>query len=167
MTRPLMPLAVVVLIALMAGACSRGSELGPKEAVEILVIDGVDRGQAVCMVSDLAGKMSLEKVTGISTDLSVEEIATLAASSAACKLPIARGGGVVGGSDPAGRLEDSGLVPDRPKLVADLVRGGMDPVVAGCLADSTLAAPDPVAALGDEQYRANALLECESNPAPG
>jgi len=162
-----MPVAAVVLLALLAGACSRGSELGPTEAVEILVIDGVDRVQAVCMVSDLAGKMPLEKVTGVNTDLSAEEIATLAASSAACKLPMAGGGGVVGGSDPVGQLEGGGLVPDRSQLVADLVRGGMDPVVAGCLADSTLASVDPVAALGDEQYRANALLECESNPGPG
>jgi len=167
MTRSPKPLAAVVLVALMAGACSRGSELGPKEAVEILVIDGIDRGQAVCMVSDLVGKMPLEKVTGINTNLSSEEIATLAASSAACKLPIAGGGGVVGGTDPASQLEGGGLAPDRSKLVADLVRGGMDPVVAGCLADSTLAAADPVAALGDEQYRANALLECESSPGPG
>jgi len=160
-------MAVAVLIALLAGACSRGDQLGPKEAVEILVIDGVDRGQAVCMVSDLSGKLPLDKVTGINTDLTDEEIATLASSSAACKPPIASGGGVVGSTDPGSQLQGEGLTPDRANLVTDLVRGGMDPVVAGCLADATLAAPDPVAALADEQYRANALLECESNPGPG
>jgi len=119
------------------------------------------------MVSDLAGKISLEKITGVDTSLSADEIATLAASSAACKLPIVGGGGVVSGTDPVSQLEGGGLVPDRSRLVSDLVRGGMDPVIAECLADSTLAAPDPVAALGDKQYRANALLECESNPDLG
>lgn len=157
---------VLVLAGLLAGACSRGNELGPKEAVEILVIDGVDRAQAECMVSDLAEKIPLEKVTGIDTDLSDQEIAELAASSAACQPPIAGGEGVVGGDEPPGQLEGD-LVPDRTQLMADLLRGGMDPDTASCLADATLAAPDPVAALADEQYRANALLECEANPEPG
>jgi len=167
MKRSRVPLAVMVLMAVLVGSCSRGSELGPNDAVEILVIDGIDRAQAVCMVSDLAGKISLEKITGVDTTLSAEEIATLAASSAACKLPLVGGGGVVSGTDPGNQLEGGGLMPDRSRLVSDLVRGGMDPVIAECLADSTLAAPDPVAALGDKQYRAKALLECESNPDLG
>jgi len=157
----------LVALALLSGACSRGNKLDPSEAVEILVIDGVDRAQAVCLISDLAGKIPLEKVTGVDTDLTAEQIDTLAASSAACKVPITGGGGVVGGVDPASQLEGAGPSPDRNALVVDLVRGGMDPAVAGCLADATLGAPDPVAALADDQYRAKALLECEANPNPG
>jgi len=156
----------VLAVALVAGGCSRGSELGPREAVEILVIDGVDRAQAACMIADLAGRISLEKVTGVDTDLTPEEIDILATSSAACKVPLTSGGGVDGAAKPAGELEGVGPLPNRRALVTDLVRGGMDPVVAGCLADATLGAPDPVAALADDQYRANALLECEASP-PG
>ncbi len=169
------PLAVcvgaVLLFALIVASCSRGTSLGPEEAVEILVLDGVDRAKAVCIIESLEGAVDLEKVTGVRTDIEDEEIAVLAQATAACSRESSTGdSGVVEGAglaDQLDLLEPPDDVFDIDSRVDALVVGGLDPVVAECLRAALHAAPDPELVIEDDEFLVEVIRICRKADGDG
>lgn len=158
---------------LAVAACSRGETLGAAEAVEVLVLDGVERARAVCVVETLDGSLELAKVTGLDTDLDTDDVALLAAATTGCLPAVSGGGGVIGGSvrhggpiaawaDPLGH---GGFGVER--YVEELVAGGLDADVGACLLDGLLRTPNPDAVIVDDQRIVTMMVDCASARTPG
>jgi hypothetical protein len=154
-------LVVALAVGLLAAACGRGDSLGSEEAVEILVLDGIERRRAECIVTSLDGALDLEKVTGLDTDLDDSELVLLSEASASCVSAIPDTGGVTGEAPAEDLLLTEPLV-DIEAVVADLVVGGVDAEVAACVGELVTAAVDQFSAAGDEGFLANSLLTCEA-----
>ena len=152
---------------LVGAACSRGSNLGPAEAVEILVLDGLGRAEAVCLVDEIRDDLDLGEVTGVEGDLDSEELMVLFEASRGCQPTASASGGIVGESlDELGDLGDLGELDlvesiDVEGVVAELLRGGLDPDTALCVATILLTAVDPVIAVTDETRKVDAILACD------
>ncbi len=127
---------VIVITALLGAACSRGSGLGPAEAVEILVLDGLARAEAICLVDEIGDDLDLAEVTGVEGDLDSEELMVLFEASRRCQPTAGASGGIVGSLDELSELGDLELVEDIDVegVVAELFRGGLDPELAVCVA---------------------------------
>ena len=159
-------IVAVALAALVVGSsCGRGEDLGIDEAVEILVIDGLDRRQAECVVAGLDGRLDLEKVTGVDADLDDAELALLGTSSAACAPAVPETGGVADDVTPEDLLLDPEPV-DVDTLVDELVAGGMTPALAACVGEQVVHSPDADHAATDEVFLAEALLACDALTEP-
>jgi hypothetical protein len=157
--------AVVAFAVVVGGACSRGSDVGPDDAVEILVLDGLDRDEASCLVAEIDDRLDLREVTGLGGDLDSEELTTLFEASRSCQTAApSASAGVVGGS--GGGLERLIEAVDEESLdvegvVAELLRGGLHPDVAVCVATTLLSSADPVVAVSDEARKIDAIVACE------
>ncbi len=157
-------LAIVAVGVLVATGCSRGSDLTTNDAIEILVLDGVPRDRAVCMVAQIGDDVSLEKLTGVDPVLEDVHIEVISAASAACSITSGGDiGGVIGGNQIADELERlnaniEALIQSR---IDELVTGGLDPVAAECLKMAALGEDDPLAAASDLTYLSDVLLLCQ------
>lgn len=170
--RAMAALAVGVVIV---GACARSETLGVEEAVEVMVLDGVGRDRATCIVYALDGELDLDKITGLETDLNDDELALLGGVASDCSPAYGGGGGVVGGEglasafDPIAALadpqnQDPGA--DVDALIDGLVLGGMDPHIGACLVDHILADQDPGAIVASDDHLASLILECRRADEP-
>lgn len=157
--------ALILVVAVLGAGCSRSSGLAPDDAVEILVIDGLARSEAECLVSELSGELSLAEVTGLEGDLDSDELSVLYEASRRCQPAAAAGaGGVLG----AGTLAELDAIEGRDEvdveaMVAELLLGGLEPDVAVCVVSSLLAEPDAVSAIEDETRRIDAVVACEKS----
>ena len=154
----------VILVALVASSCARSVTLGSEEAIEVMVLDGVDRARATCIVSALEHDVDLAKITGLDVDLTEEELALLASTSARCAPALAATGGVVGGSPPAepGLGETSGETGaiDVDAAVYRMVEEGLDPTLADCLIVALEVYPDSAEILADDVRLSGMIVDC-------
>ena len=160
-------IAVTVAGALIAGSCARGDTLGAEAAIEVMVLEGVDRGRATCVVRGLDGQLDLEKVAGIDVDLDDEELVMLAAATSACAPVLGDIGGVIGGDtlDPVSALAGQPDPDHRSAveaMVDELVLGGLAANVGDCLVEEILASDDPAAALEGDEVLVGLLLDCDA-----
>lgn len=144
-------------------SCADRAEVGPSEAVELFVLDGLDRDEASCIVDGIEGTVDLALATGVAPGIGEDELATLASVAAGCRTVIPDDRTVQDDGEPADRAglpEGVGIEQAVDDHVNGLVTGGLDPRVAECTKSAVLAATDPVAALGDPNYVAEALRVC-------
>ncbi len=159
---------VCCLLAVAIPSCSRGTVLGDNEAIEILVLDGVERPKAECIISSLDGAIDLERVTGISPDLTDNEIALLARTSATCAIEVEGSDAVNSGPGLPEEPDDLERLPaDVDERIDGLVAGGLNPVLAECLRAAVMATPDPAIAVADFVFLSEAILICEQLDADG
>lgn len=158
-----------VVGGLLVVACARTDTLGAEEAVEVLVLDGMSRDRAACMVLALDGELALEKITGLDTDLTDDELDLLSVAGAGCAPVFGTGGGVIGGDDTAQGFDPIAALADPQhhdpsagvdELVDGLVLGGMDPGIGACLVERILAAPDPAAIVASDEQLSSLILDC-------
>lgn len=149
----------VILIALLASSCARSVTLGYEEAVEVLVLDGLDRARSTCIVSALDGELDLAKVTGLDVDLDDEELAVLAATSAACAPALAATPGVLGGP-PLTEASLEAPTVDVETAVYRMVEQGLDPTIADCLIVRFRDYPDPAVAFADDVRFSGVVVDC-------
>jgi len=164
-------LALAVCVSILASTCARGSHFGSDDAVEILVLDGMSREEATCLVNAVEGDLDLAEVTGVSGDLDSGELEALFHASRGCQ-PVTRAGtgGTIGGSfDDLGDLEelDEAGDIDVEGVVADLLLGGLDPEIAVCVASILLADSDPTLAVSDDDRKLDAIVACEASADGG
>ncbi len=162
MSRPWIAFALAGV--LVTSACSRGDSLDPVAAVEVLVLDGVDREQAVCVIDTVDGRLDLAKVTGLDVDLTPEELSLLAAATGNCRTAMVEYGGVLGGDvaglDPlrAGAEANGDLGVER--FVEDLVAGGLDTEVGVCVLDALLRSAQPEVDIADDRTVVSLMVDC-------
>ncbi len=155
---------LLAVLALVSSSCGRTVTLGHEEAIEVMVLDGVDRARATCIVTALAGSLDLEKITGLDVDLAEDELALLAATSSRCAPALAVTGGVVGGSG----LSDPSLVADGEgpgdfdveNAVYRMVEEGLDPGLADCLIVELRIFPDPEEIVEDGLRLSELVVDC-------
>jgi len=157
---------LVVLVALVASACARTETFGPDEAIEVMVLDGVDRARATCILATLDGQLDLEKVTGLDVDLDETELALLSTASMVCAPVLTGGGGVIGGS---GFLDEEDIQAQRDAAKLEnriedrvwaLVEEGLDPLIGNCVIDAVTVLDDPRAALDDVFNLSSMIVDC-------
>ncbi|MDG2026095.1 MAG: hypothetical protein P8J50_03235 [Acidimicrobiales bacterium] len=153
----------VLLISLLASSCGRSTTLGPVEAVEVMVLDGIDRGRAVCIVDALDDDLDLAKVSGLEVDLD-DERQLLAATSAQCAPALALNGTIHFGESPMNEaaiaaeiLGASATIEDR---IGALVDEGLDFSVGQCLDRQLALLPAPHEALDDIVQRSELIVTC-------
>ena len=153
---------LVLVVGLGVTACSDDVEVGREEAIELLVLDGVERDKAVCIVDRIRADVDLARVTGVDPAISDDELAQLAAVTAGCR--------IVGEEQPTVIDDDSSFGPGLleggsvdelvEERVADLTTGGLAPAVARCTGAAILASSDPAENLDDETFVAEAIRIC-------
>jgi hypothetical protein len=157
---------LAVLIALVASACARTETLGPDEAIEVMVLDGVNRARATCILATLDGQLDLEKVTGLDVDLDENELAMLSTASMVCAPALAGGGGIIGGS---GFLDEEGIQAQHDAATLEnriedrvyaLVEEGLDPAIGNCLIAAVAVLDDPQTALDDVFNLSSMIVDC-------
>ncbi|MEQ8840260.1 MAG: hypothetical protein RIB98_04715 [Acidimicrobiales bacterium] len=156
-------LMMLALSVAMMTSCARSVTLGLDEAVEVMVLDGVDRTRATCIVTALDGRLDLRKVTGLDPELDENDLLLLSATSADCAPAVAP-------SEVDGELpEDPLSVADAPPIVtlddvedeiARRVADGLDPAVADCLVVRLAALPDPRIVLDDDVRFSELVVDC-------
>lgn len=163
MRRVALIVSVLCLFGLMASACSRSDSLGADEAIEVLVLDGVDRARASCIVNNLEGQIDLRKITGFDLDLDDHELAALSALSSICAPALGSGGGLIAGggvvNDPLSG-ETAAEEADVEIAVYRMVDEGLEAGLANCLILELSALEDPVAVLDDDVALASAIVAC-------
>ena len=156
----------VALVGLVGSTCARGSDFGADDAVEILVLDGMSRDEASCLVDAVAGELDLAEVTGVSGDLDSDELETLFEASRGCQpITVSGTGGTFGGTfEDLGDLEEleETIELDVEGAVADLLRGGLDPETALCVATMLLNSSDPAVAVSDDDRKLDAIVACDA-----
>lgn len=157
--------APVIVVAMMASSCARSVTLGYEEAIEVMVLDGVDRTRATCIVSVLDGQLALAKVTGLEVGLEDDELELLAVTSAACAPALAAPGGVVGGPP----LNEATIAAEQAALdaavdveteVYRMVDEGLDPTLAECLIVELSVFPEPSEIFDDELQFSGIVVDC-------
>ncbi len=148
-------------LALLAAGCSRGDALGSDEAIEILVLDGVAREKADCIITSLDGAIGLEKITGIDSEITDEELALLAQTNAGCASDTGSPAGVVAGTGLPADLEGFDPGSDVDEKIDELVVGGLDPVLAECLRAAVWASEDPHESVEDLDFLSEAAAICQ------
>lgn len=154
---------------LVVTSCARGGGIGGEEAVELLVLDGLERRVAECVVTMVKNELELPEVTGVSGSLDSDELQILLEASAACR-PAAgvSSEGTFGGPSLSTDLDALELLDsemellDATEVVADLMRGGYDPDLTICVANTLFQAPDAAIAVTDETRQLDAMLACEA-----
>lgn len=154
----------MIAVALVVGACGRADTLGPEEAVEVMVLDGIDRGRAICIVETVGADIDLAKVSGLEVGLTDDELRLLAGTSAQCAPALALNGPVVLGQQPLDEAAVAASLAETNEAldagVARLVDDGLEYVVGQCLAGRIDAMDDPHAAFADLTVRAEMIVEC-------
>jgi hypothetical protein len=154
----------LILIALSASSCARTVTLGYEEAVEVMVLDGVVRARATCIVSALENDLDLAKVIGLDVELTDDELALLAFTSSRCAPALATSGGVVGGSpltEPSLAMElAEGVAIDVQGEVYRMVEEGLDPTLADCLIVELALYPEPAEILADDVRFSGMIVDC-------
>ena len=156
---------LVIVVGLLGSSCARSVALGYEEAVEVLVLDGVDRARATCIVAALDGELDLAKVTGLEVDLDDEELAVLASTSSACAPALAATAGVVGGSQLAEASLEAELgasVIEVETEVYRMVEEGLDPTIADCLIVRLRDHPDPAVVFADGVRFSGIVVDCRN-----
>jgi hypothetical protein len=141
--------------------CSRGGDLTTDDAIEILVLDGVPRDQASCIVAQIGDAVSLEKLTGVDPTLEDEHIEVITAASAACSIrPDGDIGGVIGGDQIAYEIErlNADVETIIQARIDELVTGGLDPIAAECLRMAALGEDDPLEAASNLDFLSDVLV---------
>ena len=145
----------LIVVALVVTSCARSVTLGHEEAVEVMVLDGVNRGQADCVVSALDGQLRLEKITGLDVNLSDDELTLLGDTSARCAPLMAAGTGVLNNGqllDEFAIAEQDGLVGGDLSLddvVLQLIADGLEADIGDCLLVELELVPDAEVVLTD------------------
>jgi hypothetical protein len=155
----------LAMAALLGVSCARSVTLGSEEAVEVLVLDGIDRARATCIVSALEGELDLAKVTGLDVDLDEDELAVLAETSSRCAPALGASAGVVGGPSVTEEdLEAELQVPviDVETEVYRMVAEGLDPTIADCLIVRLGDFPEPAAILTDDVLFSGIVVDCRA-----
>ena len=157
-------LAAVVPLVLVA-ACGDPVEVGFEEAIEILILDGLDRQEAECIVGRADGVIDLARVTGVEPEITEEELATLATISSSCRSVVVDDATIAGGQEgPTGSfglVEGATVEQTIEQYVQSLVTGGLDPAVGPCVETALLGARDPIDAMRDPTFVAEALRLCD------
>ncbi|MDW3219027.1 MAG: hypothetical protein R8F63_10490 [Acidimicrobiales bacterium] len=158
-----LPVCLLVL-GLVASSCGRSTTLGPEEAVEVMVLDGVARARAVCIVENVGGDLDLAKVSGLEIDLTADELRLLAATSAQCAPAMALNGPVVIGRPP---LDEAAVAAEMAagddlvqRSVARLVDEGLEFAVGQCLETMLDGRDDAAEALEDVVQRSALIVDC-------
>ncbi|GEM_PF-2545159 len=155
--------AAFALTGLAASACAGGVNVSDDEAVEILVLDGVVREEASCIVDSIDHTMDLAAVTGVSGTLSESDLSRLAAIAATCRVPVDFGGGSTG-DEPEVALEVSeggGTDEAIDAAIDGLLAGGLDRQIAECVRAIVSAADNPVAMVANPEFLAEAIRLCD------
>ena len=150
--------------ALVLAGCSEDVDVSRDEAVEVLVLDGVDRDRAVCIVDGVDGQVAFARVTGVDPDITEDELATLATVSAGCVFDDGTDASVLDVDAPEAQLEISeggGISADVDARIDALVTGGLDPQVADCVGSAVLASDDPAQALANPNFVTEAIRVCD------
>lgn len=158
-------LAIMVVMAVALSSCARSVTLGYEEAIEVMVLDGVGRTRATCVVASLDGQLDLAKVTGLDVDLDQDELDLLAETSARCAPALAAAGGVVGGpplneATIAAELAAAEAAVDVETEVYRMVEEGLDPTIADCLIVRLSVFPDPTEIFGDAVRLSGYIVDC-------
>lgn len=145
----------LIVVALVVTSCARSVTLGHEEAVEVMVLDGVSRGQADCVVSALDGQLGLEKITGLDVNLSDDELTLLGDTSARCTPLMAVSAGVLTTGQPMDEFsiaQQDGLVGGDLSLddvVLKMIADGLEADIGDCLLVELELAPDSEVVLAD------------------
>lgn len=151
----------LVVAGLVAGGCADDVEVGRDEAIEILVLDGIERDKAACIVDRIDGDVALERLTGVDPEITDAELATVASVTASCRI-VGDETPTVVEDEPAGGRVEGGLVDVAvEQRVDDLITGGLDPVVALCVGSAILGSSEPESMVDDENFVAEAIRVCE------
>ncbi len=153
--------ALFVALGLLAAACGEDVEVGRDEAIEVLVLDGVPRERAECIIDGADGVISLAKVTGVDTDITEDELTDLARVSASCVFIDDTSVGVIDDQPRELDAEGAGIEFDIAAEVERLVSGGIAPAVAECVGIALSASPDPAAAAASDNFLTEAVRICE------
>lgn len=164
MTRsfPMRPLVgALATVSMLAAGCGEDVSVSRDEAIEVLVLDGVPRDRAACIVDGADGVIELAKVTGVDADISEDELADLAGISATCVFVDDTGAGVIDAQpEGLGEAEGGGLGIDTDTEIERLITGGFEPAVARCVVEVVLTAPEPSEAAANDTFIAEAARIC-------
>ena len=151
---------LVVVLALGFSACADDVKVRRDEAIEILVLDGIEREKAACIVDRIEGDVALERLTGIDPEITDEELATIAAVTAGCRI-VGDETPTVVEDEPGGRVEGGLVDVAVDERVDDLITGGLAPEVALCVGAAILGSSDPGTLVDDDNFVAEAIRVCE------
>jgi len=161
---------VAVAAALVVAGCAEEVTVSPSEAVEIFVLDGLSREQAVCVVNELAPTSDLARMTGVVSGITEQELDTLVQASQRCRPPeiddlLADEEQLDGDESEQDFIEaevesESGESNPLDDRIAELIRGGLSESVAECVGELIEASPDGEAAVDDVNFLASALDRC-------
>ena len=155
--------AVGIGAALLAGGCAEDVDVSRDEAIEVLVLDGVPRNRAVCIVDGVDGLVDLAKVTGVDPEINEDQLADLASVSGSCVTATSDGSTVLDSNSPEAQLdvsEGGGIDEAIAERMAALVTGGLDPIVGECVGQAIGASNDPVASLANGNFITEAISVC-------
>ena len=156
-------LAVVAAVALTVVGCTEDVDVSRDEAIEVLVLDGVPRERAVCIVDGIGGLVDLAKVTGVDPEIDEDELADLASVSGSCVTERGDTASVLDANSPEAQLEISeggGISDAIADRIETLVTGGLDPMVGECVGQAIEASSDPLASLANGNFIAEAISVC-------
>ena len=156
-------LVAAVTIALVASACGRSTTLGPEEAVEVMVLDGIDRGRAICIVDAIGDDVDLAKVSGLDVDLTDDELRLLATTSVQCAPTLALTGPMLDQpplTEAAIAAEIAAAENGVEFGVARLVDEGLEYAVGECLESRLELEDEPLETLEDAVQRSELIIDC-------
>ena len=154
-------LAVVAVAAMAVVGCAEDVDVSRDEAIEVLVLDGVPRDRAVCIVDGATGVLSYAKLTGVEPEITSDELADLAGISAQCTVVDDTSAGVVSGdSGDLDTAEGGGLAVDIDAEVERLIASGLAPRLAECVGEALESAVDPSMVTIDESFITEAIRFC-------
>ena len=152
--------AFAIVVGLGFSACADDVEVGRDEAIEILVLDGIERDKAVCIVDRIEGEVALERLTGVDPEITDDELATVAAVTAGCRI-VGDENPTVVEDEPGGRVEGGLVDAAVDERVDDLITGGLAPEVALCVGNAIRGSSDPGTLVDDANFVAEAIRVCE------
>lgn len=156
-------LAVVAVTATTVVGCAEDVDVSRDEAIEVLVLDGVPRDRAVCIVDGIDGLVDLAKVTGVDPEINEDELADLASVSGSCVTSSDDTASVIDANSPEAQLEISeggGIEETIAERIETLVTGGLDPMVGECVGQAIAASSDPLASLANGNFITEAISVC-------
>ncbi|MEM7142011.1 MAG: hypothetical protein AAF548_13375 [Actinomycetota bacterium] len=158
------PLTMIAMLAIVAASCGRGTTLGPEEAVEVMVLDGVDRGRAVCIVDALHDDMDLAKVSGLDVSLDDDELRLLATTSAQCAPALALNGTMTIGGVPLSEATVAAEIAAADATIEEqvdqLVAQGLEFAVGQCVLARLSLLADAHEVLADLLQRSEIIVDC-------
>ena len=153
--------ALALVVGLALAGCADDVEVGRDEAIEILVLDGIERDKAVCIVDRIEGDVAFERLTGVDPDITDEELETIAAVTAGCRIVGDETPTIVEDEPVGGRVEGGLIDVAVEDRVDDLITGGLAPEVAMCVGAAIRGSSEPAAMVDDDNFVAEAIRVCE------